>query len=381
MLSDPVSNRGVPAVDSLYQIIRNADIAFGNCETTIADTGTLRGGFTQTAHPRLLDDFTQGGFNMLSLANNHTMDLGEAGLMDWIQESESRGITVAGAGANLEQALTPGIREVNGKKVGMLAFFCANDLSWEEFRALDNRAGCGLISGSTVAVPGEPFGIALPHAADMRTMTDAIRRARAQVDTLMVSFHMNWNMDLPPGQGRYQRPEVPAGAIVPADQDDPMNKVAKGRQLIAHAAIDAGADMVFGHGPHILHGIEQYQGKPIFYSLGHIFFQLLRDGRALPQMQMNPTMVQFVERGYFLEEYRWSAIARIFVRGSKVTRVQMLPAYMDVQLNGYPYLPSDAEAVGCQQCVDRHVRTLQYQTASTGLVYRAEFELEKIVPV
>jgi len=343
MVSDPVSNRGLPEVDALYQLIGDADISFGNCETTIADTGTLRGGFTQTAHPRMLDDFRLSGFNMMSLANNHTMDLGQAGLMDWIEESESRGITVAGAGANLEQALAPGVRVVNGKRIGLLAFFCTNNSSWEDFRAGDNKAGCGLISGSTVSVPGEPFGIALPHAEDMQTMTDAIRSARAQVDTLMVSFHMNWGLDTPPGEN-YQRAEAPLGSIVPADLNAPLNKVAIGRQLIAHTAIDAGADMVFGHGPHVLHGIELYQGKPVFYSLGHIFFQLLRNGRALPQMQMNPTMVQAVESRYFLEEYRWSAIARIFVRGSEVTRVQMIPAYMDVQLNGYPYLPSNAEA-------------------------------------
>jgi poly-gamma-glutamate capsule biosynthesis protein CapA/YwtB (metallophosphatase superfamily) len=342
MISDPVSNRGLPEVDALYRVLRDADVAFGNSEQPVADTGALRGGFTQTADPPILDDWRTSGLTMLSLANNQSLDLGVAGMLDWIEESESRGFTVAGAGRTLDEATSPGVTTVNGQRVGLLAFLCASNAN-AEFRAGANTAGIGLIAGSRVSVPGSPFPLTLPNAADMQTMADAVRRARADVDTLMVSFHMHWGVDVPPGE-RFARPDVPPRTLVPAALDDPDNHVAEGRRIICRAAVDAGADVVIGHGPHVLNGVEVYQGKPILYSLSHFFMQLLRDGQAVPRMRMSPTMARFAETSYYLEEHRWAAVARMFVRRGTVTRVQLLPVYMDVQRDGYPLFPPDAEA-------------------------------------
>jgi poly-gamma-glutamate synthesis protein (capsule biosynthesis protein) len=131
---------------------------------------------------------------------------------------------------------------------------------------------------------------------------------------------------------------------VPAQLDSARNQVAEGRKLICRSAIDAGADLVVGHGPHVLNGVELYKGKPILYSLGHFYMQLLRDGQALPRMRMSPSLVRLAENNYYLEEHRWSAVARIFFRRGEVTRAQILPAYMDVQKDGYPMFPPDQEA-------------------------------------
>jgi poly-gamma-glutamate synthesis protein (capsule biosynthesis protein) len=344
MISDPVSNRSLPEAQALYQVLRDADVAFGNCEQSVAGQGVLRGGFPQTAPPEILDDFRASGFDMLSLANNHALDLGEVGLRQGIEEAKARGFTVAGAGRNLDEATAAGITTVKGQRVGLLAFLCAPNVS-DEFRAQAGKAGIGLVSGTRVSVPGSRIPLLLPLASDMRAMTDAVRRARADVDVLMVSFHQHWDLDEPPAAGRPQGGQAPPPrTIVPAQLDRAANRVAEGRKLICRAAIEAGADLVIGHGPHVLNGVEMYRGKPILYSLGHFYMQILRDGKALPRMQMSPSLVRLAENNYYLEEYRWSAVARVFVRRGAVTRVQMLPAYMDVQKDGYPAFPSDADA-------------------------------------
>jgi poly-gamma-glutamate capsule biosynthesis protein CapA/YwtB (metallophosphatase superfamily) len=342
MISDSVANRGVPEVDTLYRVLRESDVAFGNSEQPVTDTGALRAGFTQTADPPILDDWRESGLTMLSLANNHSLDLGVAGMLDWIEDSSARGFTVAGAGRTLAEATAPGVTTVNGKRVGLLAFYVAPG-NRDEFRAGADRPGVGVIAGARVSVPGQAFPLTLPNAADVQMMTDAVRRARAEVDTLMVSFHMHWDVDQPPGQS-FARPGVPPRTLVPAALNDPANHVAEGRRIICRAAVDAGADIVVGHGPHVLNGVELYQGKPILYSLSHFFMQLLRDGQAVPRMRMNPTMARFAETSYYLEEHRWAAVARMFVRNGAATRVQLLPVYMDVQRDGYPFFPSDADA-------------------------------------
>jgi len=251
---------------------------------------------------------------------------------------------MAGAGGNLDEALAPGIRTVKGVRVGLLAFWCNQAAGgYADYARADKaKPGVAMITGAQVTVPeGNATRTAvLPQTADLRMLADAIGRARSQADFLMVSFHQHWGsggLAYSPGN------PPPSRNIVPANLGSPLNGVAEGRRLICRAAIDAGADVVVGHGPHVLNGIELYKGKPIIYSLGHYYMEITHDGQALPQFGFNPGMVFSVENNWFLEEHRWAAMARMFVRGGKVTRLQVLPVYMDVQKDGFPFLPSDAD--------------------------------------
>jgi poly-gamma-glutamate capsule biosynthesis protein CapA/YwtB (metallophosphatase superfamily) len=350
MISDPVTNRSLPEARTMYQVLDAADVAFANCEQAVASQGTLKGGFPQTAPVEMLDDWKASGLNMLAMANNHAFDLGEAGLFNSIDEARKRGFTVAGAGRNLAEATAPGIATARGQRVALLAFLvCPADFQSEaemaEYRASATNSGIGLITGERVAVPGQELPLLLPNAADMRTMADAVRKARAEADVVMVSFHQHWNLDLPAGGGgRGRGAAPPPRTLIPAQLDRAGNLVAEGRRVVCRAAIDAGADIVIGHGPHVLNGVEMYKAKPIFYSLGHFYLALLKDGRALPRMQMSPSLVRLAETNYYLEEHRWGAIARIFVRRGAVSRIQVLPVWMDVQKDGLPMFPSDADA-------------------------------------
>ena len=373
IVSEATSGRPAPEVQSMHRIMREADVAFGNCEQPVATVGFLAQHFAQMAPPPVLDDFRAGGFSMLSIANNHSLDLGEPGLLQWIDEAKKRGFAIAGGGRTLAEATTPAVMTAKGQRIGMLAFWCApEDFDAPDFmeasRARAGKSGIAVITGARVAVPGAPTPLLLPHAADLRTMTEAVKRARAQVDFLMVSFHQHWNDGtgtLNAG-GAQTSLEPPTRAITPADMTSPRNQVAEGRRLICRAAVDAGADLIVGHGPHVLNGIEIYKTKPIIYSLGHFYMGILKNGRALPEFRFNPSMVYSVQNNWFLEEHRWAGIARVFVRGGRVTRLQVVPVYMDVQKDGFPYLPADADSGRINTALREMSRPFRTEVRTSG---------------
>ena len=344
IISSPAAARPAVEVQQMYKILRDADVAFGNCEEPVASVGFMYQKTSQMAWPPTLDDLKAAGFNMLSAANNHYMDLGPEGLVQGLDESRKRGFAIAGAGKNLEAALAPAIRTVKGVRVGLLAFWCnAAGGGYADYaRAGKDKTGVAMITGNEVTVPdgsGTRTAV-LPQAADIRMLADAVAKARAQVDFLMVSFHQHWGS----GGLSYSPDNPPPNRnIVPADLSAPTNQVAEGRRIVCRAAIDAGADVIVGHGPHVLNGVEVYKGKPIIYSLGHYYMEITHDGKALPQFGFEPGMVFSVENNWFLEEHRWAAVARMFVKDGRVTKLAILPVFMDVQKDGFPLMPSDVD--------------------------------------
>jgi poly-gamma-glutamate capsule biosynthesis protein CapA/YwtB (metallophosphatase superfamily) len=346
IISSPANGRAAAEVQQMYRVLREADASFGNCEEPVASVGFMYQKASQMAWPEILDDFKASGFTMLSAANNHYMDLGDAGLIQGIEESRKRGFAISGAGKNLEEATAVAVRTVKGVRVGLLSFWCsAAQGDYTAYaRAAAGKPGVAVISGQQVVVPDGRGGAAmmtLPLAADMRLLEEAVKKARPLADFLMVSFHQHW---AGAAAANPRRSDPNNRRILPADLNDPVNRVAEGRQIICRAAIDAGADVIVGHGPHVLNGVEIYKGKPILYSLGHYYMEILRNGKALPEFRFNPGMVASVENNWYLEEHRWAAIARMIVRGNRVTRLEILPVVMDVQKDGFPALPHQADA-------------------------------------
>jgi poly-gamma-glutamate synthesis protein (capsule biosynthesis protein) len=347
----------------MYRIMRDADVAFGNCEEVISSIGFYA---QRMAYPAMLDDFAAVGLNTLSLSNNHFMDMGPQPAMQGLGELKSRGFTFSGCGRNLEEALTPGIRVAKGMRVGMLAFWevasnFAPPAYMEQARASANKPGMAMITGVQVVRPGSRDPILMPRTEDMDTMARAIERARAQCDFLMVSFHQHWGEQDGAGQGIIPAQEPPRRAgVVPANLSAARNQVSEGRQLISRAAVDAGADLVVGHGPHILNGVEIYKGKPILHSLGHFYIEGMQDGKALPQFYFSPSMVSSIENGWWAEEQRWSAIARLFVKNRAVTRLELIPVTMDIQKDGLPEFPTPpvtAQIMGAVETLSKPMGT------------------------
>ena len=242
--------------------LNEADIAFGNLEGPITDVGevpdtkkTMRTQFRsgeETIHA-----YTRAGIDALSLANNHMMNMGPQGMLRCIEVLDAAGIAHAGAGRTIDAAHEPAVVERKGVRVAFLAYTC---VFAPPFAAAADRPGMAKVTVGTsfepqprhLEVPGSPPIIRThPDPNDTAAMVEDVRRAREQADVVVTSWH--WGL---------------SGATGGAS----AGKVLEYQVGLAHTAIDAGADLVVGHHPHRLEGIEAYRGKAIFYSLGNFAF-------------------------------------------------------------------------------------------------------------
>lgn len=205
--------------------LKSADAVFGNLESPITPGPIVpTGSFTFHADPGAEAALAAANFKILSLANNHLPNYGATGIADTIEYLNQVGIAHAGAGQNLAEANLPALVQVKGIKFAFLAY---ND--------------------SDVVPPG--YGAAISRAGtalmDITKMKEAVSLAKKQADLLIVSMHSG---------------------------SEYTEVLTKSQTEFAHAAIDAGAELVLGHHPHVTQRVEKYKDKYIFYSLGNFIF-------------------------------------------------------------------------------------------------------------
>lgn len=206
-------------------LLAGAAVVFGNLEGPLTDRGTPEPNKTyifRTPPAPASRALRNAGFNVVSLANNHTMDFGPDGLAQTIEALDAAGIAHAGAGRDLAAARRPVLIEAAGKRIAILAYSVT-------------------LPESYYAEADKP-GTAFAHETQVRA---DIAAARRQADIVLVSFH--WGQEGKTALRDYQT-------------------------LLGHAAIDAGAAAVIGHHPHILQGVERYRDGVILYSLGNFTF-------------------------------------------------------------------------------------------------------------
>jgi hypothetical protein len=165
---------------------------------------------------------------------------------DTVAGLREQGVVPFGAGADLTAARAPAILERGGLRFGFLSYNCVGpQLSW----AAADKAGCAYVhvmshyepQGANPGGPPLAYTFAVPDTVDaMQADIDALR---ARVDVLVVALHKGL-VHVPAQLAMYERP-------------------------VARAAIEAGADIVVGHHPHIARGIEFYKGRPIYHGLGN----------------------------------------------------------------------------------------------------------------
>jgi hypothetical protein len=229
--------------------LNSADIVIGQLEPVLTDRGTQmpQARLAMRTSPSTAKAIREAGFNVISFASNHCMDWGTEGLFDTCSALREANIDVIGAGANIAEARKPALITKNGQRIATLAYCSILPMGyWAE----QNRAGCAPMRGWTIYEqiehdqPGTPSRThSFPHREDLELMIRDIQLAKSNADVVVVSMH--WGIHFVPFTiADYQRD-------------------------VAHAAIDAGADVVIGHHPHILKGIEIYRDKVIFYSLGN----------------------------------------------------------------------------------------------------------------
>ena len=242
--------------------LQAADISVGNLESALGDTGMpQKKTYTFRAPPEAAVSLASGGFDLLSLANNHGMDYGAEALLQALDLLHQQALSTIGAGKNDAEAYAPQIIEVNGLKT---AFFGYANVPVE---------GGGFDVASWTAENDKP-GIAW---AEPQIVAEDITAVRDQVDLIVVLLHSGIE-------------------YLPTPSD--------AQQAIAHAAIDAGADLVIGHHAHILQGIEYYKDGVIIYGTGNFAFDIIgppesaifhiwldRDG--VREIALEPVIVQF----------------------------------------------------------------------------------------
>ena len=256
-----------PEVVPRIQLLLRGDVVFTNFEGAIAEPGqsVTGGGRGFLAPAEALDALATLGFNLLALSNNHAFDLAEVGIDNTLREVERRGIAHAGVGATLEQAASPAYLRVGDMTVALVA--SASGLIAEGGAARANSRGVNelrIMAGDVVNearadLPGAPANV--PNREDAARILSAIREARARADLVVV----------------YQHNHVFSNKAFSTIFSEGMGeRLAPSQWLVdwTHAEVEAGADVVVMHGAPLLHGIEVFRGKPIFYCLGNFIYNV-----------------------------------------------------------------------------------------------------------
>ena len=295
---------GYEGFEAVRDCIMQHDVKFSNLEMTFHDhegyPAAFSGGTWAMADPRTLDDMKSFGFNLYNTANNHSHDYSHGGVLATIEHLRERDMIFAGTGKNLGDASRPCYLETKKARVAMIgvtssfhesgmaggqsADMCGrpglNPLRFETVYHVtqeyyDQVAGLAALTKVNASMENSvkngyknppPEGTflfgkykfkldetnwieSIPNETDMARIEGEIREAGKQADVVLVSIHAH-------------------------ETDEGDTKVpAMFLETFARRCVDAGADVIIGHGPHELRGIEIYKGKPIFYSLGNFLFE------------------------------------------------------------------------------------------------------------
>jgi poly-gamma-glutamate capsule biosynthesis protein CapA/YwtB (metallophosphatase superfamily) len=230
-------------------VLLGADARICNLECVISDRGAPWSDYPKAFHFRSTAKnialLRAARMSAVSLANNHVLDYGCEALSQMLEILDRAGIAHSGAGKNLSEASGLAAVGLTGMRLGLVAF-TDNEPGWE---ASESRAGI-------FYVPVELRDSRAKH------LLDIVSRNRETVDVLVVSAHWgpNWGYEPPRSHVHF-----------------------------AHALVDAGADIVFGHSSHVFRGIEFYRGRPILYGAGNFV-----DDYAVDEIERNDESFIFV---------------------------------------------------------------------------------------
>ncbi len=239
-----------------HELTAQADVSFANLECPITSRGVPTGGIAFWAVPEVTEGLDFAGFDVLSLANNHSDDYGEVGLQDTLDRLEEEGIAYVGVGHDAEAAHAGAIVDVQGLRVAFLAY---NHI---EPRYRGDAEGVG------GAVWLEP-----------EVVYEDVNRADAEADLVVVSFH--WGTEYSPLPDSFQRE-------------------------VARGAVEAGADLILGHHSHVVGAVSFLDDGFVAYSLGNFVFDqpfsvetmqglmlhALMDAGGLKQVRLFPVEIE-----------------------------------------------------------------------------------------
>jgi len=362
IITRPLAGHEEPGYVALLELVRGADAAFTNLEINFHDyevaPAAQSGGIHLAAPPAMAGELAWAGFDFVSRANNHALDWGAEGMVLTTRYVEEAGLVHAGTGPDLARAREARFLDTPAGRVALVAVTSTYPelmRAGPASRDMPGRPGTSVlrhtttrqvesakfdqfvelaeslavftnqdgkrVAGSTGVGGFEPnvhidgdnirlWGQALQRAQadaltsradprDLEALARLVAGARAGADLVVVSVHAHET------DGR--RAETPAFL-----------------REFAHAMVDAGADVVVGHGPHVLRGIEIYRGKPVFYSLGNFIFQnettprLPLEDLAMLGLGPDATVEQFNDRrgatalyGFLDKDAYWESVVAV----------------------------------------------------------------------
>ena len=257
-VGDVLVNRENPkeTFSDVQEILDVPDILFGNLEGVYTDDPHPIPSAASHAISRAsnLEVFSEVGFDVVSLANNHTVDAGYAALLEMQRRLRESGVATCGAGS-AEDARKPAILESGGIRIAFLGYTSIFPMGCEVRGSLPGIVPIRAYSfwrepWPNLHIPGSrPLVATVPDEGDMRHLAEDIRKAKEQADLVVTSFH--WG-----------------------DQTRPFH-LSDHERRVARYCVDNGVDLVVGHHHHAPRGMEWYRGKPIMYGLGHFVFDYL----------------------------------------------------------------------------------------------------------
>jgi poly-gamma-glutamate capsule biosynthesis protein CapA/YwtB (metallophosphatase superfamily) len=254
-----------PTAAATISPLLKGDVIFTNFEATVLEKeqSTHDGRFLSP--PEALDALQALGFNLLALSDNHSFDLKVPGVQNTLREVKSRNLAHAGIGNTLEEAAAPGYLHTPKGTIALVAM--ASGLIAEGGSATATRPGVnelrieagGKPNESTTLLPAEPGNE--PNPEDKQRILQNIRDARQRADLVIVYEHNHVFLNRPFGALFLE--ELPE-RLAPADW----------LKKWTHEEIDAGADIIVMHGAPLIHGVEIYHNRPIFFDLGNFIFNV-----------------------------------------------------------------------------------------------------------
>lgn len=248
---------------AMVDALKASDLVIANLETPLSTRGNPVPKFRNLrSDPEVIQEVKALGVHAVTLANNHMMDYGPEALADTLATCDAAGLARCGAGRDLAEAFRPLTFPLAGCRVGLLNLATTLPMGFDAGPGKPGLAplrvdfALEIDTSFMVESPGAmPIVRTAVRPEEQRALCERIRALKAGVDVAIVSLH--WG--------------VPDFWLSPA-----QGVLAQYQQPLAHAMIEAGADIVYGHHSHTLHPIEVYRGRPIFYSPGNFFFEFDR---------------------------------------------------------------------------------------------------------
>jgi poly-gamma-glutamate synthesis protein (capsule biosynthesis protein) len=361
IFNQQISNLPEPYHKQLFRIMQEADVAYGNLEFSLNDHPELQRPFYNFRAPiEFRWEVAAIGINLVSMANNHALDFGQEGLKECLRALDLTQITHAGAGLTLAAAHEPGTMDVQSQKT-KFALLSYMRYWTQKYRCADPAGPClSTINPAVIltARNGKVEEVEGPLASDIAAMEDDVVLARRHNDVLIVSLHNH---------------DVSHHRVYGIQDTTPPTE-----EIMFRKAIDAGADMVIGTGPHVLRGIEIYKGKPIFYSLADFIYQYRTPDRIPVDLihqrdteLARPTNVSVWDRRD-PPQVMEGLLVRMTLNAEKLKRIELIPVSIDDEGPLYG-VPRFASAARCKEIIERVERVSKpYNTTIVNKGWYAE---------